>query len=573
MKLLKILLRFVFVSLFTYVFYYFLVKFFSPIFTANSIIFPFAFHPFDLCKKTPKAWYYIKIIFKISLAFNLIILFNSFFSLIFPSKKIEKNKNLRKKKYKPKKKNPDDLSIFVGNTINNNPIFINNKGLFQNILITGTIGSGKTSSVMYPFCKQLMSNPKKIGMLILDVKGNFYRQILEFAKDTNRLNDVVVIELNGKYKYNPLHKPNLSPQVLANRLKTILLLFSPNNSESYWIDEAEKVLTESIKLCRLYNDGYVTFKEIHKLITKENYYIQKLEILKTLFRSGKLKKDQIYDLHSSLLFFENEFLKLDSRVLSILKSEITRITSTFIANYDILNTFSPEKNKLNFLGFNKVINEGKIVVLNMNISQYENLSKIIAAYLKLDFQSEVLNQLSKNKEIKTTAFICDEYHEYVTATDSNFFAQSREAKCINIVATQSYSSILNTLKESSTLKVITQSLINKLWFRTDDMLTIEEVQKQIGKEEKKYLSKSISENAKETDFNYFTLSLNSKNSNISESINESKNYDYIYDTNFFTQNLETFSCLGFISDGTKILPPQKIKTIPYFIKNKKRRSL
>lgn len=205
----------------------------------------------------------------------------------------------------------------------------------------------------------------------------------------------------------------------------------------------------------------------------------------------------------------------------------------------------------------------------MNISEYENLSKIIAAYLKLDFQSEVLSQLSKTSQIKTTAFICDEYHEYVTLTDSNFFAQSREAKCINIVATQSYSSLLNTLKDNSSVKVITQNLINKLWFRTDDSATIEDAQKQIGKEEKHRISKTISENAKETNYNYFTGRLMSKNSNISESLNDAINFDFIYDSNFFTQNLETFSCLAFLSDGFKILPPQKIKMFPYFLgKNK-----
>ena len=204
----------------------------------------------------------------------------------------------------------------------------------------------------------------------------------------------------------------------------------------------------------------------------------------------------------------------------------------------------------------------------MNISEYENLSKIIAAYLKLDFQTEVLSQLSKNSQIKTTAFICDEYHEYVTLTDANFFAQSREAKCINIVATQSYSSLLNTLKDNSSVKVITQNLINKLWFRTDDSSTIEEIQKQIGKEEKHRFSKTFSENAKETNFNYFTGKLMSKNSNISESINEAINFDFVYDSNFFTQDLETFSCLGFLSDGFKILPPQKIKMLPHFLQKK-----
>ena len=202
----------------------------------------------------------------------------------------------------------------------------------------------------------------------------------------------------------------------------------------------------------------------------------------------------------------------------------------------------------------------------MNISQYENLSKIIASYLKLDFQSEVLQQLSSEK-IRKSVFICDEYHEYVTSTDANFFSQSREAKCINIVATQSYNSLLNTLKDTSTTKVIIQNLINKLWFRTDDIFTIEEAQKQIGKEDKVKMLKSISENAKETNYNYFTNSLNSKDSSISESISTSINFDYIYDTNFFTQALETFSCLAFLSNDKKILPPEKLKLEPYFLQN------
>lgn len=424
---------------------------------------------------------------------------------------------------------------------------------------------------MYPFTKQLINyshkNPqKKLGMLILDVKGNYYKKVLEFAKEFNRLDDVIVIELNGKYKYNPLHKPNLKPYVLANRLKTILLLFSKNNSESYWLDEVEKILSEAIKLCRLYNDNYVTFKELHNLVTNSNYYLEKISILRHKFIENKLSQTEIYDLLSSLTFFEKEFLSLDSRTLSILKSEITRITNCFVSDYEVLKTFNPEKNELNFLGFEEALEKGKIVVLNMNISEYTNLSKIIAAYLKLDFQSEVMSRLAKypDNNFRSVCFISDEYSEYCTETDSNFFAQSREAKCINIVATQSYTSLLNTIHEQPALNVIIQNLINKLWFRSDDIFTIETAQKQIGKEDKEKVSKGISENAKETIFSYFTNSLNSKNSSISETISTYVHSDFIYDTNFFTQNLENFTCLAFLSDGNKIISPQKINLFPYF---------
>lgn len=199
----------------------------------------------------------------------------------------------------------------------------------------------------------------------------------------------------------------------------------------------------------------------------------------------------------------------------------------------------------------------------MNISEYSMLSKMIATYLKLDFQSEVISNLSKGI-VKPCVFICDEYDKYVTKTDGEFFSLSREAKCINIVSTQSYSSLKNTLKEEAQVKVILQNLINKIWFRTDDAFTIEEAQKQLGQEDKEKISKSISESAQRTHFSYITNTLNSENSNVSESYSTYLQKDYIYETQFFTQKLETFTALTFLSDGNKICPPKKLKMLPYF---------
>lgn len=422
---------------------------------------------------------------------------------------------------------------------------------------------------MYPFTRQLISYKsndldKKLAMLILDVKGNYYKEVIKYADEANRLEDIIIIELGGFYKYNPLDKPNLKPIVLANRLKTILSLFSPNNSESYWLDKAEQILAECIKLCRLYNNGYVTFSELHKLIMFEDYYKEKIKLIRDYFVSGALNKEDIYDLVSCIEFFEKEFFSLDSRTLSILKSEISRITNIFVSDYSVASTFCPKQEDINFNGFSEVLSKGKIVVLNMNIAEYKNLSKIIATYLKLDFQTEVMSKLGNNCNIRKNSFISDEFHEYVTSTDSDFFAQSREAKCINIVATQSYTSIQNAIKSEPTTKVILQNLINKLWFRTDDIFTIEEAQKQIGKEDKEKISTTISENAKETNFNFITNSLISKDSSLSESYNKYTQNDFIFETNFFSQNLKTFESLAFLSNGFSILKPEKLTMLPYF---------
>lgn len=608
----RLLFNFIFLLIF------FLIGFFIfyPIYTSDSIYISYGLFPYNICEKQPILWAWIKIIFVISNFITLNIISNSLYSRIFKTKPLKNSNNnfsncfnnyantnihnnfSNNAKYNLNNKlinkfsninnslltlfydkknnnlekniiNKNNLQLLIGLNSENNSVFIPEKGLYQNILVTGTIGSGKTSSAMYPFTKQLIyyknnNYSEKIGMLILDVKGNYHAQVEQFCNKFNRTEDLIVIELGGKYKYNPLNKPNLKASILANRLKTILLLFSENNSESYWLDKAEQILEHSIKLCRLYNEGYVNFSEIHKLITDQNYYSEKVQILKNKFLKNEFSEHNCYNLLTSITFFENEFLKLDTRTMSILKSEITRITNCFISDYDVLHTFNPTKEEENFYGLSDILEKGKIVVLNMNISEYKNLSKIIAAYLKLDFQTEVLSNLATSKYSRTIAFISDEYHEYVTQTDADFFAQSREAKCINIVATQSYTSLLKTINNESSVKVILQNLINKIWLRTDDSFTIEEAQKQIGKEDKEKFSKTISENAKETVYNYFTNSLNSKNSSITESINSVIQHDFIFDSNYFTQNLETFNCLAFLSDGSCILPPQKLHLIPYF---------
>ena len=547
-------------------------KLFYQLYIAEEVIIPYGIHPFDICSKNPDLWNIIKKVYIFTFIFSNIVFTTSIYNRFLVKFKFFKSNNISNQVEFSKdisKVSSSDLSLLIGfDEKNNSNIYIPESGLYQNFLITGTIGSGKTSSIMYPFTEQLLKynfeNPtKKIGMLILDVKGNYYNQVKNYANQYNLADDLIIIELNSNVFYNPLNKPDLKPQVLANRLKTILTLFSENNSESYWLDKVEQILSECIKLCRLYNDNYVTFLELHKLITIPNYYKEKIEILRNLFISSKLDIKQIYDLNCSLDFFQKEFDFLDSRTKGILVSEITRITNFFISDYDVMSTFCAPRDKLTFEGFNDVIKKGKIVVLNMNISNYNILSKIIATYLKLDFQSEIISSLSKNIQ-KSTAFICDEYDKYATSTDSEFFSLSREAKCINIISTQSYSSIKTTIKDDAQVKVIIHNLINKIWFRTDDLFTIEEAQKQLGKDEKEKISKSISESAKETRFSYITNSLNSENSNISETFSTYTQNDYIYDTNFFTQNLETFTALTFLSNGNKIYKPLKLKMFPYF---------
>lgn len=474
---------------------------------------------------------------------------------------------------------PDKLQLIIGLKHNKlslkkvkHPrwITIDEKGMYQNLLISGTIGTGKTASAMYPLTKQILfykskNKDLKPGMLVLDVKGNYYKQVLEFAREAGRVKDIVIIEMGGPYKYNPLHKPHMKPLVLANRIKVVLSLFSGKSAtDGYWLDKAELLIAECIKLCRLYNDGYVTFAEINKLVNNRTYLVNKITIL---VEDQDIMTNEEAELFETCRdYFENEYTNLSENTLSIIQSVVTQMTQFFYTDPDVRNSFCSPMEELNFLGFKEVIDHGKIVILKMNIAQYRNLAKTIAAYMKLDFQDEVMQRLVRDdaNTQRPIFMISDEYQEFVTATDAEFYAQSREPKCCTIVATQSYTSLINTLKDRDTVRTVTQNLINKIWLRTDDLFTVEEAQKQLGKEDKEKITKSISESSGDVKKSRVLGTLVSDKSSISESVNVNTVKEFVFEETLFTQHLDVFTGICFLSDGAKILDPSIVHLQPYF---------
>ena len=341
-------------------------QFFFPIYISTEVIFPFGFRPFDICYDNPILWNYIKISFIFFYIFSNFIIINSIISRF---KIFEKVISFDVQNFTDNdQKNICSLQLLIGKDISSNKkIYIPESGLYQNFLITGTIGTGKTSSAMYPFTEQLIKynslHPNnKLGILILDVKGNYFKQIKDFAKKYNLEKDVLEISLNSKIRYNPLYKPNLNPLILANRLKTILLLFSENNSESFWLDKAEQILTESIKLCRLYNNGYITFIELHKLITEPNYYKSKIEILKNYIKTkfpnfgilygSNVKKENIKDSNikyyiDAIISYLKEHNLIHKFPIVIITGDDTEETIQKAFNYPILDVLNKPFNENN----------------------------------------------------------------------------------------------------------------------------------------------------------------------------------------------------------------------------------
>ena len=93
------------------------------------------------------------------------------------------------------------------------------RGLYTGVMILGAVGTGKTSACMYPYVDQLLrwkaDDPaRKLGGLVLEVKGDFCGQVRSMLHRTGRDADYVEVGLDTGVCYNPLHN-ELDPYAVA----------------------------------------------------------------------------------------------------------------------------------------------------------------------------------------------------------------------------------------------------------------------------------------------------------------------------------------------------------------------
>src|SRR3984893_7979605 len=182
---------------------------------------------------------------------------------------------------------------------------------------------------------------------------------------------------------------------------------------------------------------------------------------------GDVDPDRKEQLDSVKRWYNGDWKNLDKKLQSSIVEGISVFLSLFDDNPRIKRTFcppaklyretaTPASGRKPLPPIATLLEDGKILALNFPVSMNPGLARAIGVMLKMDFQRAVLNripQISAEPDHlwRPVVFICDEYQHFATvgenepSGDEKFFALSRQAKCIPIVATQSISSLKTTL--------------------------------------------------------------------------------------------------------------------------------
>ena len=141
------------------------------------------------------------------------------------------------------------------------------RGLYTGILVVGAIGSGKTSACMYPYVDQLLAyranDPaRKVAGLVLEVKGDFCRQVRDILRRHGRADDYVEVSLDSPYRYNPLHN-DLDAYALAYGIATLMTNLFGRGKEPFW-QQASTNLVKFVILLHQVLDDYVTLFQVYE---------------------------------------------------------------------------------------------------------------------------------------------------------------------------------------------------------------------------------------------------------------------------------------------------------------------
>ena len=140
------------------------------------------------------------------------------------------------------------------------------RGLFTGIAVIGAVGSGKTSGRLYPYAEQILGygaqDPtKRIGGLVLEVKGDFCHDVRRLLTAYDRADDYVEISLDGAWRYNPLHT-DLDAYALAYGIASLLNNVFGKGKEPFW-QQAYTNLVKFLILLHRVADDYVTLFEVY----------------------------------------------------------------------------------------------------------------------------------------------------------------------------------------------------------------------------------------------------------------------------------------------------------------------
>ena len=355
----------------------------------------------------------------------------------------------------------EELRFPVGRSVGQPDVFhfLEGEELYLNTLVSGGKGSGKTAGVIKPFLRFLVTHPRRCGALVLDAKGDLLPYLRGWASLVGREQDVIEISPHGERAIH-LFPRGIPAESLASGIVTAAhtIAGGSNPRDQFWENSAEELIKFIITVLRMSRgdlDAAVSPSEILTMVGQQDDISLIVNRIDMRFESKQqLTPEEAHNLeylHKSMGRYNCQ----DSRVRTSVEAEVFRFLKDF-SGYHLTRIFAPKIDDKNAVSIADVVDEGRIIVLNMPQCEYGEVARFIGLMMKTQFYDSVMRRLrnGRQKSPRPVFLVADEYQNFATlggkvGSDDQFAALCRQASAGMMCATQEIGSLYSVAGANS----------------------------------------------------------------------------------------------------------------------------
>ena len=418
--------------------------------------------------------------------------------------------------------------------------------LYTGVLVTGGVGSGKTSAVAYPVLRQLLGFRREVPIrradgsldrapwtfsgLVMDEKGDFTRAASEYAAEWGRQDDMIRIAPGGKWIWNVIYNPNLPAWAVAYQLGWILRNFNKGavGNDPFWENAPKELFTDYLGLLDDAQGYYTLFDYLETLVDdlRQNELHQeamgrfaddpeKLGEIERRWKSiTKRREGMSVNLRGSLEACARA--GIDMFRFAELRRTFCPTKEEYFEHDPVAHVLRPCANV--FTGFDQILDYGRIVGLEMPKQIYFDAAVFIQVALKSQWQDAVLRRetitadgtlmmpprFAEKIGYCPTFMMADEAQQSATPRDAEFKAVCRLKRASMWELTQSHGSIKGAFGATNQIHAATyfQNSMTHIYLRQSDIDSMKLIQEECGKKLVQKTSLAVTEGGASSELSY-----------------------------------------------------------------------
>lgn len=337
-------------------------------------------------------------------------------------------------------------------------------------LITGQIGTGKTTGAVNAMLWQVSKNCPTWGGVCVDDKGLYWETLTPMLHQLGRADDLILLQVRPAdappgwkpaHTFNFLDNPHLPYSAKAKIICDVAASLGQRTDQSFFRMQAQVQMEFAFQVLAI-SGLPVTLDNAYGLLTTDS-------VLKDVM--DMLAKQDSAVAKVLLEHYEGAFRSQPAEQLGGVKTTVANYLKYF-TDSGIAEVFCPAKSSFSF----DDLDQGKIICVSLP-QCYQVERRYINTLLKLSFYTHALRRFDKPAAARAGDNLlilwADEAQKIVTAADDgmsdyNVVDVIREARATVVAATQSYQSLMPPMADERKAKVFIANMANRVTFCAAD---------------------------------------------------------------------------------------------------------